>query len=144
MTDTGITRVLTVEEAFAWLTDRGEVTLSVAVLAEAWGWPHRQRVYRTLDKWARDGVIERRGNTIRVIAAPMINADPAQSTPDTPVTRIVTPGSAGVAVSVSLSQQNTSAHNDVRAVTHLGLEFHQIGDAVAGRTAVVDRQESVL
>jgi hypothetical protein len=50
MTDTGITRVLTVEEAFAWLIDRGEVTLSVAALAEAWGWLHRQSVYRTLDR----------------------------------------------------------------------------------------------
>jgi hypothetical protein len=117
MTDTGVTRVLTVEEAFDWLTERGELTLSVAALAEAWGWPHRQSVYRTLDKWARDGVIERRGNTIRVIAAPMIDADPAKSTPDTAVTRIVTPGSPGVAVSVSLSQQNTSVHNDVRPVT---------------------------
>jgi hypothetical protein len=43
----------------------------------------------------------------------MIDADPAESTRDTPVTAV----SPGVAVSVSLLQQNTSVHNDVRAVT---------------------------
>ena len=43
----------------------------------------------------------------------MIDADPAESTRDTPVT----PVSPGVAVLVWLLQQNTSVHNDVRAVT---------------------------
>ena len=56
-------------EALAFVIERGVITMPIAELAAAWGWPHCAQVYRALDRWARDGLIERRGRVIRAPAA---------------------------------------------------------------------------
>ena len=68
MTDGNVTRVFSPEEALAFVIERGVVTMPIAELATAWGWPHCTQVYRALDRWVRDGLIERQGKVIRARA----------------------------------------------------------------------------
>jgi hypothetical protein len=60
-TASNVTRVFSPDEALAFVIERGVITMPIAELAAAWGWPHCAQVYRVLDRWARDGLIERRG-----------------------------------------------------------------------------------
>ena len=64
-----VTRVFSPDEALAFVIERGVITMPIAELAAAWGWPHCAQVYRALDRGARDGLIERRGRVIRAGAA---------------------------------------------------------------------------
>jgi hypothetical protein len=64
-----VTRVFSPDEALAFVIERGVITMPIAELAAAWGWPHCAQVYRALDRWARAGLIERRGRVIRAAAA---------------------------------------------------------------------------
>jgi hypothetical protein len=64
-----VTRVFSPDEALAFVIERGVITVPIAELAAVWGWPHCAQVYRALDRWARDGLIERRGRVIRAPAA---------------------------------------------------------------------------
>ena len=68
MTDSNVTRVFSPDEALAFVIERGVITMPVAELAAAWGWPHCTQVYRALDRWVRDGLIERQGKVIRARA----------------------------------------------------------------------------
>jgi hypothetical protein len=68
MTDGNVTRVFSPEEALAFVIERGVVTMAIAELATAWGWPHCTQVYRALDRWVRDGLIQRQGKVIRARA----------------------------------------------------------------------------
>jgi len=66
MTDSNVTRVFSRDKALAFVIERGVITMPIAELAAAWGWPHCTQVYRALDRWVRDGLIERQGKAIRV------------------------------------------------------------------------------
>jgi hypothetical protein len=115
MTDTDVTRVLTADEALTWLTERSPITAPVASLAEAWGWS-RQSVYRILDRWVREGAIERRGNTIAVVTSATLEGEVVESRPDMGVRQAVTAPAPTVAISLAVSQQNASINSDVRDV----------------------------
>ena len=65
MTNGNVTRIFSPDEALAFVIERGVITIPVAELAAAWGWPHCTQVYRALDRWVRDGLIERQGKVIR-------------------------------------------------------------------------------
>jgi hypothetical protein len=64
----GTGRVFSRDKALAFVIERGVIMMPIAELAAAWGWPHCTRVYRALDRWVRDGLIERQGKAIRVRA----------------------------------------------------------------------------
>jgi hypothetical protein len=68
MTNGNVTRVFSPDEALAFVIERGVITMPIAELAAAWGWPHCTQVYRALDRWVRDGLIERQGKVIRTCA----------------------------------------------------------------------------
>jgi hypothetical protein len=65
VTDSNVTRVFSLDEALAFILERGKVHMTVPELASTWSWPHRTQVYRALDRWVREGLIERGGNVIR-------------------------------------------------------------------------------
>ena len=67
-TVSNVTRVFSPDEALAFVIEHGVITMPIAELAAAWSWPHCAQVYRALDRWARDGLIERRGTVIRAPA----------------------------------------------------------------------------
>ena len=68
MANGNVTRIFSPDEALAFVIERGVITMPVAELAAAWGWPHCTQVYRALDRWVRDGLIERQGKVIRARA----------------------------------------------------------------------------
>jgi hypothetical protein len=65
VTDSNVTRVFSMDEALGFIFKRGKVHMTVPELASAWSWPHRTQVYRALERWTREGLIERDGNVIR-------------------------------------------------------------------------------
>src|SRR5882672_6179096 len=64
-------REVSEEEAITWLKaqDGGRTSLRPFELAQRFGWP-QYRLNRRLKKWAKDGLVVRRGDTIKVADAP--------------------------------------------------------------------------
>jgi hypothetical protein len=64
-------REISEEEAIAWLKaqDGGRTSLRPFELAQRFGWP-QCRLNRRLKKWAKDGLVVRRGDAIKVADAP--------------------------------------------------------------------------
>ncbi len=86
-------KVLTADEALAWLAKHGKVRLKGTELAPRWGWGAR-RVQRQLQRWIEDGRIVRHGRAISVIAeivpTPMPNeGGDAQTTADDRLARLL-------------------------------------------------------